>query len=95
MPGELEPLDLDAPLRWLVDPTVPAPTPAELVRQRLQVAIPSIVDALIRLAVAGESEKTRLDAGRFCLQLAGLVGVADLDRGALDELLRRIGTEAA
>jgi hypothetical protein len=100
MAGELEPfgLEADAELAWLVDPATPPPSAAELVRQRLQAGMPLVVDALVRLAVSAESERTRLDAARFVLQLAGLVGAADLSGAALDELLRQFrdeGTAAA
>jgi hypothetical protein len=95
MAGELEPIDLDAPLAWLVDPQVPPPSPVELVRSRLQIGLPMVVDTLIRLAVSAESERTRLDAAKFVLGLAGVVGVADLSGAALDELLRRVGVDAA
>jgi hypothetical protein len=92
---QLEPfgVDVDAELAWLVRPETPPPSPAELVRQRLQAGLPLIVDGLIRLAVSAESEKARLDASRYLLQLAGLVGVADLQGTGLDALLRQFGAE--
>jgi hypothetical protein len=90
--GELERVgvDADAELAWLVDPTAPAPTPGELVRQRLQAGLPLVIDGLVRLAVSAESERTRLDASRYVLQLAGLVGVADLRGAGLETLLREL-----
>jgi hypothetical protein len=95
MADELEPfgVDADVELSWLVNPRARAPSPAELVRQRLQAGLPLIVDGLIRLAVSAESEKTRLDASRYLLQLAGLVGVADLQGAGLDTLLRQLDAE--
>jgi hypothetical protein len=92
----LEPLgvDVDAELAWLVRPESPPPSAAELVRQRLSAGLPLIVDGLIRLAVSAESEKARLDASRYLLQLAGLVGVTDLQGASLDTLLRQFGADA-
>jgi hypothetical protein len=100
MTGDLERFDAEAELAWLVDPTSPAPTPAELVRQSLGRGLPLVVDGLVRLALTAESERTRFDAAKYIVALAGLLGVTDVSGTGLDDLVRRIvdggpGTAAA
>ena len=88
--GELESFDVDSELAWLVNPRTPPPSPAELARQRIRQGLPLVVDGLVRLALSAESEKIRLDASRFVVQLAGLLGVAEVSAPGLDELVRQL-----
>jgi len=90
--GELEPfgVDSDAELGWLVGPRTPAPSPAELARQAVRHGLPLVVDGLVRLALTAESEKIRFEASRFVVQLAGLLGVAEVSAPGLDNLMREL-----
>jgi hypothetical protein len=93
--GELEPFDVEAELAWLVQPASPPPTAVELARQAVRVGLPVVVDAIVRLAVSGESERTRLDAAQYVLRLAAQLGVLDGGVGDVDALLRQLGDPGA
>jgi hypothetical protein len=95
--NELEPfdagIDADVELAWLVDPPTPPPSAAELARQVIRRGLPLVVEGLVSMAVSAESEKIRLEASRYVVQLAGLLGVAEVGASGLDELLDQFRDE--